>query len=286
MKLVAGAESVCVCACVTFSSSVRCVPFGKISSGETERRSNAVGSTAHFQRAVWNSLEGMRGWITLLAATATFQWGSTLSSPLSNPRWNDHLCKIIMRPGNQMTCLFVTAARTDMWSEKLKVHLGQKWSENVCVICIAYRYFYMQVMEKYFQKTCGLHRDGMQNRMEATSKCIILSDQNRDESAAVLENMSTPTLRATPLILMVKVHLFLLPTNTRNLPCRRIQLHIGQVTTDLLPVSSYQHFTINLCFSSDYLNWQADNKHQVKARLTADICNNTSIMSSWKHFTF
>lgn len=80
--------------CVTFSYSARCVSFGKIGSGET----NAVGPTAHFQWAVWNSLEGMRGWITLLAAIATFQWGSTLSSPLSNPCWNEHLWKIIMRP--------------------------------------------------------------------------------------------------------------------------------------------------------------------------------------------
>lgn len=68
-----GRRRECVCVCAPFSYSVRCVPFGKIGSGETERRSNAVGSTAHFQRAVWNSLEGMRGWITLLAATATFQ---------------------------------------------------------------------------------------------------------------------------------------------------------------------------------------------------------------------
>lgn len=36
--------------------------------------------------------------ITLLAATVTFQWGSTLSSPLSNPRWNGPLCKMKMRP--------------------------------------------------------------------------------------------------------------------------------------------------------------------------------------------
>ncbi len=87
---------VCVRECVSLPATVRgvcvCVCFWKIESGETERRSNGVGSTAHFQRAVWHSLEGMRGWISLLAATATFQWGSTLSSPLSNPRWNDHLC--------------------------------------------------------------------------------------------------------------------------------------------------------------------------------------------------
>lgn len=131
-------------------------------------------------------------------------------------------------------------------------------------------------MEKYFHKTCALHRDGMQNRMEAPSKCIILSDfiMQRWKTWAHL------ALRATPLILM---YFFLLATNTRNLPCRQIQLRIGQMTTDLFPVSSYRHFTINLCFSSDFLNWRADNKHQAKARLTADTCNNIWIMSSWKH---
>lgn len=87
------------CVCVTLCSArCVCVCFWKIESGETEQRSNGVRSAAHFQRAVWHSLEGMRGWITLLAATVTFQWGSTLSSPLSNPRWNDHLCEMRMRP--------------------------------------------------------------------------------------------------------------------------------------------------------------------------------------------
>lgn len=102
MKPVAGAESVWVYVwfrCQLQCEVCVCVCFWKIEKrGETEWRSNGVGSTAHFQRAVWHSLEGMRGWITLLAATATFQWGSTLSSPLSNPRWNDHLCKMKMRP--------------------------------------------------------------------------------------------------------------------------------------------------------------------------------------------
>lgn len=123
-----GRRSVCVCMCVAPSYSMRCVCFWKIESRETEWRSNGVGSTAHFQRAVWHSLEGMCGWISLLAATVTFQWGSTLSSPLSNPCWNEHLCKMKMRP-EIMACLSVTAAWTDMWCEKLNT----AWSRlSIC----------------------------------------------------------------------------------------------------------------------------------------------------------
>lgn len=129
MKLVAGSESVCEFVCVAPSYSVRCVCvcFWKIESEETEWRSNGVGSAALFHRAVCHSLEGMLGWITLLAATVTFQWGSTLSSPLSNPRWNDHLCK--WKWGRKSNDLPVCYSRRDghvVW--EIKLHLVQKLS--------------------------------------------------------------------------------------------------------------------------------------------------------------
>lgn len=46
----------CVCVCVL-----------------RDRTQRSNGSSAHIQQAVWHTLEGMRGWITLLAATMTFQ---------------------------------------------------------------------------------------------------------------------------------------------------------------------------------------------------------------------
>lgn len=108
-------------------------------SGERQRqRSDGVGPAAHFQRAVWHSLEGMRGWITLLAATATFQSGPTLSSPPplappppppSNPHWNGHLCKMKMRPEVRCNiCFFVYSCRVFWVILENKLPFVRKWS--------------------------------------------------------------------------------------------------------------------------------------------------------------
>lgn len=121
----------------------------------------------------------MRGWITLLAATATFQWGSTLSSPLSNPRWNDHLCKMKMRPEIKWPACSLRAAWADMWSGKLNPFLGQERSKNVWVPGSANLHCMPVFLYGHiFIKHRAPHEDAMQNGMEANvrkndAKCII-----------------------------------------------------------------------------------------------------------------
>lgn len=88
-----GRRTQCVCVCVFLRQKAETHSGDLMESGRQ----------LIFTKAVWYSLEGMCGWITLLAATATFQSGSTLSSPLSNPRRSDHVCKMKTRP--EVRCL-------------------------------------------------------------------------------------------------------------------------------------------------------------------------------------
>lgn len=66
-------EKECECVCV-FDSQLQCEVHARVFL-KAERQSGDLmesGSTAHFQRAVWHSLEGMRGWITLLGCYSDF----------------------------------------------------------------------------------------------------------------------------------------------------------------------------------------------------------------------